>query len=171
MLGFKKAKNYITFNTDAALSTQRYVRRHIYLNVAFNMLLNAALPYFALRSYQYIPLYHGKENVVLYILPMFFILPFLVTLVVLTQTLTHAQKGRVDITIPHQNTGKWFRLRLGFINGIVSLAMASIVFIAWIYLNRHATVSVPVVVFISSLSSGLLSILFITQAIKYFQKN
>ena len=135
------------------------------------MLLNAALPYFALRSYQYIPLYHGKENVVLYILPMFFILPFLVTLVVLTQTLAHAQKGRVDITIPHKNTGKWFRLRLGFINGIVSLAIASIVFFAWIYINRQATVSIPVVVFISSLSSGILSILFITQAIKLFQKN
>jgi hypothetical protein len=171
MFCFNKVKNYITFQTDSALSKQRYVRRHIFLNFAFNMALNAALPYFALQSLEHIPLYGTKESVILCILPMFFILPFLVTLVVLTQTLIHSQKGNVEITIPQQNTGKLFRLRLGFISGIAWLLIASIAFIAWIYLNQHATVSVPVVTFISSVSSGILSVLVIIQAISQFQKS
>ena len=157
-------------NKVAAHTIPQHVIKQVCLNVVFNVILNAFITWSVLRAYTTIPFSGGEDNLVKCILPMYFILPFLLTLVVLAQTKDLAKKGKLIIDIPEANAGNWFLLRLSLLNGLIAFIPATLVCMVVAHYSSEMVFSTLSVVLISGLSAGVLAGFFTIQAIVRLQK-
>lgn len=79
---------------------RRLIRRNLFFYVSTNLLFNSIIPYLNFEDPGAVPLFEGALCLARFVLPMAFLLPFIITADILRKVLVLREKGRATIPLP-----------------------------------------------------------------------
>jgi hypothetical protein len=150
---------------------ERFVRKKIWFNLITNIIFNTAFAYFCFYKFNGINLFEGSQNMARLVLPMSFLLPFMMTFDTLKKAMLAIDEGAIDITLSEDLNRNKFIFRLGAIHSVCTLLpVLAIMLIVHFSLPAHYSFDVLTLSIIDGLVAGLYSATFTYLSVKRLKK-
>ncbi|MDN5285177.1 MAG: hypothetical protein JWR38_1451 [Mucilaginibacter sp.] len=151
---------------------ERFVRNKIWLNLITNIIFNTAFAYLCFYKFNGIHLFEGSQNLARLVLPMSFLLPFMLTFDTLKKAMLAVDEGAMDITLSEDLNRNKFIFQLGAIHGICTLLPVLAIMLAVHFsLPAHYSFDVLTLSVVDGLVAGLYAVFFTYLSIKRLKKH
>ena len=107
---------------------KRLLRRNLLFYVSSNLLFNAIIPYLNFENPAAVPVFEGELCLARFVLPMAFLLPFIITADILRKVLLLQEKGRTEITLPANFRKHRFVFGNAALNAIYTIIPIALIF-------------------------------------------
>lgn len=108
---------------------KRLLRRNLLFYVSTNLLFNSVIPYLNFEDPAAVPLFDGALCLARFVLPMAFLLPFIITADILRKVLLLQEKGRLDIALPAGFRKHRFVFGSAALNAIYTIIPVAVIFL------------------------------------------
>jgi hypothetical protein len=150
---------------------ERFVKKKVWLNLITNIIFNTAFAYFCFYKFNGIHLFEGSQNLARLVLPMSFLLPFMLTFDTLKKAMLAVDEGALDITLSEDLNRNKFIFQLSSIHGICTLLPVSAIMLAAHFsLPAHYSFDALTLSVIDGLVAGLYAAFFTYLSIKRLRK-
>jgi len=100
---------------------KKFTRKNLFLCTLINLVLNTWRPYSNYQNSNAVRLFHGQYCFARFVLPMAFLLPFIITFDMLKKSMAIAERGGNDLMFPARSSKYRFIFRVAAINGTTTL--------------------------------------------------
>jgi hypothetical protein len=150
---------------------KRFVKNKMWYYLITNIIFNTAFAYFCFYKFNGIHLFEGSQNMARLMLPMSFLLPFMLTFDTLKKTMLAVDQGAIDIALSQDLNRNKLIFQLGAIHGICTLLPVFAIMLALHFsLPAHYSFDVLTLSIVDGLVAGLYSIIFTYLSIKKLKK-
>lgn len=111
------------YEADVDRVWSKFTRKKLLLSALVNMIINTCSPYFNFRDIDAVYLFNGQYCFARFILPMAFILPFMVTVDMLKKSIALARQSGAGSMFPGKRSKYMFIFRIAGINGAATLTV------------------------------------------------
>ncbi|SEB10063.1 hypothetical protein [Pedobacter hartonius] len=106
---------------------RKFARKNLLLSTLVNLLFNTCYPYFNFQDLRAVCLFHGSYCFARFILPMAFLLPFMITFDMMKKSMAVAEQCGNDMMFPGRSSKYKFIFRIAGINGMGTLVFILLV--------------------------------------------
>jgi len=148
-----------------------FIRKNMLKSILINLIFNTCYPYFNIRNPAAVSLFSGEYCFARFILPMAFLLPFMMTFDMLKKSISIAALGEEGF-VPPANFRKYrFILRIAGINGGITLS-ATLLFmlILQYYIPNSYYFNGRLLSVFMGITAAMLSVIFTLGPIKVVRK-
>ena len=100
-----------------------FIRRNLLKSMLINLIFNTCYPYFNIKNPDAVSLFRGEYCFARFILPMAFLLPFMITFDMLKKSISVAELGEAGFELPAKLSKYRFIFKIAGINGGITLSM------------------------------------------------
>lgn len=98
-----------------------FIRINLFKSMLINLIFNTCYPYFNIKNPAAVSLFKGESCFARFILPMAFLLPFMITFDMLKKSISVASQGEAGFELPADFSKYRFIFRIAGINGGITL--------------------------------------------------
>jgi hypothetical protein len=151
---------------------KHFVRKKMCYAVITNILFNTGFAYLCFHNFSAIHLFEGSQNMARLMLPMSFLLPFMLTFDMLKKTMLHIEQGTIDIVLNEELNKNRFIFQMATINGFCTLLPVFVLMVGLQFsLPEHYNFNVLALSVVDGLIAGLYSVIFTYLPIKKLKKH
>lgn len=140
---------------------RKFIRVNLLKSTLINLIFNTLYPYFNIKNLDTVYLFDGKYCFARFLLPMVFLLPFMITFDMLKKSIAIAEQENAGFTLPANSRKYKFIFRIAGINGGVTLFVTlSVMLCVHLNLPKNYYFDGRLLSVLMGILAGLLAMLF-----------